>query len=783
MFTLLSTKGAFAQFENVAIGSWRDHLSYYQTNKMTKVGSRILVTAGSAMFFYNTKDNSVEKFSKVSGLSDAGITNVAYDSVSECIVVVYENSNIDIIQNDKVYNISDIKIRSIEGSKAINNITFYNGKAYLSCGFGIVVLDLLRKEIFETYYIGENSSKINVNNTVIFHDSIYAATASGLLVAPLSSAFLASSSAWQRQASFNSNSDAQVSYLFVFNNRLHAGTITNGAKANMFVYNNSNSWDTIFKDSWFANTLGSYWLKQTGNYLVARSWGTSSTMISVFDTNYNQVCIFDIELRPIMYEGGDVKMIPEFGDAIIEDNTLYLSHKTAGGLIRIDNFQTQTTARSFYPNGPLSNDVCSLTSTGSKIYVAPGGKNAQGELRGLKANIYTFDGTQWTGIENYPIDTLQDVLNVAVDPRDSTHLMLSSWWNGVIEVKNNKIVNVYTSQNTDSVLLSSFYGYRIAGVAYDVSGNLIVANSLVRDGLCYLNYRNQWGSFNTYNKVQDEELVGLTLDRFNTGNLYKFIFTKGNHILALDNNDNQILINPNNGSKDESNNVNCITQDANGELWIGTDKGVKVIYSLDGLFTAGQTGYSSVTCNNVVYEENGIAQYLLNFDNVNCIMCDGGNRKWIGTERNGIFVYSADGDKQLYHFTAENSPLYSDRVISMAQNGATGEVYIGTDRGVISYKSESTTPAQEAGKLTVYPNPVKPSYNGLIAIKGLVDESDVRITDVAGKMVAHLKSVGGQATWNGKDFNGKRVGTGVYLIFASAQEGDQKAVGKILFIH
>src|SRR5574344_2085012 len=216
-FFILSINTVFAQFENVAIGGWRDHLSYYQTDKITKVENRLLVTAGSAMFFYNTKDNSVEKFSKVSGLSDAGITNVAYDSVSKCIIVVYENANIDIIQNDKVYNISDIKIRSIEGSKAINNITFYNQKAYLSCGFGIVVLDLIRKEIFETYYIGINSSKINVNNVVIYNDSIYAASAAGLLYAPLNSPFLASSSAWQLHPTFNSNRSYEVSYLFVFN--------------------------------------------------------------------------------------------------------------------------------------------------------------------------------------------------------------------------------------------------------------------------------------------------------------------------------------------------------------------------------------------------------------------------------------------------------------------------------------------------------------------------------------------------------------------------------------
>src|SRR5574344_477421 len=218
-FFILSINTVFAQFENVAIGGWRDHLSYYQTDKITKVENRLLVSAGSAMFFFNPKDSTIERYSKVNGLSDAGITNVAYDSISKCIIVVYENANIDIIQNDKVYNISDIKIRSIEGSKAINNITFYNQKAYLSCGFGIVVLDLIRKEIFETYYIGENSSKINVNNVVIANDSIFAASANGLLYAPMNSSFLASSSAWQKYPTFNNPTNDEISYLFMFNSK------------------------------------------------------------------------------------------------------------------------------------------------------------------------------------------------------------------------------------------------------------------------------------------------------------------------------------------------------------------------------------------------------------------------------------------------------------------------------------------------------------------------------------------------------------------------------------
>lgn len=774
ILTFLTPLLSKAQFPNVPIGSWRDHLSYYQTQKITQVEDRILVSAGSAMFFYDKGDNSMERFSKVNGLTDAGIVQLAYDKESKCIIVVYDNSNIDIIQNEKVYNIPDIKIRSIEGSKIVNNITFNNKKAYLSCGFGIVVLDLLRKEIFETYYIGNNSSKINVNNVVIDNDSIYAATANGLLYAPINSSSLAASDTWKTYESLNNPNNSEISYMFMFNKKLMAGVKLHNNYIDLLV-RNDNCWDTVLSDHL------TYWIKPTGNSLVLKTWGSTNQAIVIYDTNFVQKRLIDVQWWP-MYSNYNNKIItPEVGDGLINGKDIWLSHEREGGLIYLENYLENSMAKPIFPNGPLSNDVYSIISTTEKIYIAPGGRNIQNAARGLTGNIYSFNGYNWDCLSNFRDYPIKDIINISIDPRNSNHLMASSWWNGVVEVLDNKIVNVWDSSNTENILHPS-YGYRIAGVEYDASGNLLVANSLSSNSLCYLNYRNEWGSFNTYDKLGQSEVLGIALDRFNAGNLYKFIWTSDNKILALDNNNNQIIINPNNGSKDESNRVNCMTQDLEGEIWIGTDKGVKVIYSLEDIFTPGENNTSSVTCNNIIYQKDSIAQYLLNFENVNCIMCDGGNRKWIGTERNGIFVYSANGDQELYHFTAENSPLFSNRVITMAQEPKSGEVYIGTDRGVISYKAESTQGAEEAGKLTAFPNPVRPDYNGIVAIRGFVSDSDVKITDVAGNMVAHLKSIGGQAVWNGKNFKGERVSSGVYLIFGSALEGAQNAVGKILFV-
>src|SRR5574344_670982 len=317
-FFILSINTVFAQFENVAIGGWRDHLSYYQTDKITKVENRLLVSAGSAMFFFNPKDSTIERYSKVNGLSDAGITNVAYDSISKCIIVVYENANIDIIQNNKVYNIPDIKIRSIEGSKMINNITFYNEKAYLSCGFGIVVLDLSRKEIFETYYIGNNSSKINVNNVVIQNDSIYAATVQGLLYAPYNSPSLATSETWTKYENFNNPNNKEILYLFEFNNKLLIGIENHNTNIDLFEKVN-NGFDTVFANQF------AYWIKPTNNHIVVKTWGTAPALI-IYDTLFQTERVIDTSWFPIKYDWDQKTIIiPEIGDALIIGDELYMA--------------------------------------------------------------------------------------------------------------------------------------------------------------------------------------------------------------------------------------------------------------------------------------------------------------------------------------------------------------------------------------------------------------------------------------------------------------------------
>ncbi|MBQ7984523.1 MAG: hypothetical protein IJ250_02670 [Bacteroidales bacterium] len=759
--------GTYAQTtSSVSIGQWRDHLSYYMTHAVCQAGNRVLVAAQSALFYYDPQTQTTEKLSKVNGLSDAGIGAVAYDSVTKSIVISYENSNIDIVQGSNVYNIPDIKNRSIEGSKSINSICFYNNKAYLSCGFGIVVLDLQRHEIYDTWYLGENSSAINVNCVYIDDTSIYAGTKEGLLYADKNSKALAASQTWSGKYIAGQNNKEIKNIVPITPRRILIDIKDSNSTMSTLIDYNGQHVDTVFASIYIRSIRNCNGIVGIVGYMG----------MSLYDTMMNQVYHLSDEWYPV--PGVTINVL----DFYVDQTDLYLAHFNRG-LIHLPNYKTEWTSqrRIVYPNGPLTNEVYGLTSTPSgKIYVAPGGKTSSNVNKNVPADAYVFNNYYWYNLSYGDVtDSLRDVLNITVDPNDENHLMMSSWKDGVIEVKNDTIINVYNQSNTDSMLASSSFNYRIAGVKYDKAGNLIVANSLVNAALVYLNYHGKWGNFLTNEFILSEEVLGLALD---DNNFYMLLYTSANKILLINMAGDMLWIDPNKGSLLQTAKINCITQDYDGEMWIGTEKGIKVIYSLYDAFTNTTGNTSNAECNNIVYDENGIAQYLLSFENITCIAVDGANRKWIGTERNGVYVLSANGDREIHHFTLENSPLFSNRIQCIEQNPLTGEVFIGTDRGLMSYRAESAAPEEKDRSLTVFPNPVRPEYDGLIAIKGFVEDSDVRITDANGRMVAHLQSLGGLAVWDGKNFNGQRVGTGVYFIFSSANEGNNKAVGKVLII-
>jgi hypothetical protein len=223
--------------------------------------------------------------------------------------------------------------------------------------------------------------------------------------------------------------------------------------------------------------------------------------------------------------------------------------------------------------------------------------------------------------------------------------------------------------------------------------------------------------------------------------------------------------------------VNTLAIDNDGEIWIGTDKGPVVFYSSYSIMN--ETSYDAQS---ILIEEAGTLQYLLENEIIKDIAVDGANRKWMATQGGGLFLLSKEGTETIYSFSETNSPLFSDKVNSLAINQVSGEVFIATDKGILGFKSTATSPVNEFGDLVVYPNPVRPEYQGNIALKGMMNNSEVKIIDASGNHIKTIFSNGGQAVWDGLDKNNQLVGSGVYYFLATSEDGYSKAKSKILVI-
>jgi hypothetical protein len=223
-----------------------------------------------------------------------------------------------------------------------------------------------------------------------------------------------------------------------------------------------------------------------------------------------------------------------------------------------------------------------------------------------------------------------------------------------------------------------------------------------------------------------------------------------------------------------------MAEDKNGYIWLGTDKGILVYYRPWAIFSEQHPVASRIKIPR--NDGTNFIDYLLEKEKISAIAVDGANRKWIGTEDSGVYLVSEDGLKTYQTFNIKNSPLPSNTITSLAITPHTGEVFIGTAKGIVSYKARATEGNEEFSKVYAYPNPVREDYSGEITITGLVQNSIVKITTVSGKLVHETISLGGVAYWDGTNFSGNKVKSGVYIVYVSSTDGSQSAVAKVLII-
>jgi hypothetical protein len=687
-----------------------------------------------------------------------GISAMAKNPQTNTIVVAYNSTKIDIIDGNSIYSISDVERENIVGGKSINNITFNNEKAYLSCSFGIIELNTERKEIANTFYLNSDGN-LNVNDVSFSNDSIFAATNEGLFTAKLNANLLDYQS-WQQKFNFPAITQLEYAYNKVY-------FVTDSLNK---IYSYTTQGMSVVRE-----VEGLKFIKRNGENLFV---GAQSHLMLLDDNN----TLYTIKENSYLFRISDV----------IRDGAVYWASDGIRGLVRIG---ADLRLKNYQPSGPLTNRAFSTFIGNNKMFVSPGGVSIQWNNNNTYQGFHWSDGYEWYNIPYTDLANAKDITNIIESPNGK--LFVGTWNNGVLELEYDNNTGNYSLSKAHNYLTSNGalqtieadssqgnYGWlRVKDLVFDENGRLWITNSLVSKGLAYMDTDGSWYSLdiNSYN-TQTSHLGDLIID--DQGKKW-FYIAKGGGIIVYDDNgtpenvndDTDRRLNTNAGSGGlPSTTIYSLAKDKDGEIWVGSDKGIAVFYNTEEVF--GLNGDAQL----VLVEADGYVEPIIANESVTAIAIDGANRKWFGTKSSGVFVYSADGSEQIEHFTEENSPILSNSVNNITINDDNGEVFISTDRGLISYKGEATEGEKKHGQVLVYPNPVKEDYNGPIAIKNVVENAKVKITDISGNLIQSLNAFGGQAIWDGKNKYGERANTGVYLVFSTDPTGLETNVAKILFI-
>ena len=744
---------------------WKSHLAFSEINEVERLGDKIYALSNNSMFSVNKKTEEIEYYTKATGLSSSIIDHIKVNSSTEKMLVTYQNGHLDVLNKEgDVYNISDLFLKSMSLSKQVHDICMYGTKAYLAMSFGIIALDLERHQIEDTYYIGDQSIEVDVAYITILGDSIYAASKTALYSAHLN--------------------DNLVDYAYWKRQTLPSGKNLQGmntyAKALCVIIDNV---------LWSRNN--GEWKKHTSKFKIRGLCRTENHLFALI----NQDGIAELQndfTMPIFISNGYINDIAE------DNGSFWTGTKDDGVMHHHNNYNI-----AYRPNGPLNNYSYRLRIFGNKLYMLPGGRWATQYKR--PAEIMILENNQWTNLNNQNLvqksnHVLYDAMDVAQDPNDSNHYFITTYGTGMIELQDTNVVNLYLASNSEfhSAVPENPDRYtRTDRLLFDDENNLWVLNAGGKQGNVHVISQNgQWTSF-SLNSISLDTPGDFIIDNRNPQWKWISIVRAGTGLILLQ--DNGTPHNPNddkvtfrntwidqNSRNIAPEQIYSVAQDHDNTLWVGTNSG---IFTIPTNVDFAVSNY----CERVVIPRNdgsGLGDYLLDGEQINCIVIDGANRKWIGTASSGVFLIqittNESGGKDIEtvaHFTSENSLMPSDNVLSIAINELSGEVFIGTAAGLVSYMSDAVKPEENFNNLYVYPNPVHPTYKGYITIKGLMADSEVRIIDASGNLIKKLKGFGGEVVWDGTNQSGSQVASGIYTAICNNTNGQDYGNVKILIMN
>ena len=585
------------------IGQWREHLNCQNTIQVVK--GDLLYCATNTHLFSIDADNTVERYSKVTGLNDIGVQCIGWDAATQQLVTVYSNSNVDVIKKGIVRNIGDIKRSTVTGNKIVQNIYCKDGLAYLSSGLGIIVVNLSKYEIKDTWFIGNNGGQIRINGFTADGTQFYAATEEGLKSISANSPDISNYANWKNLSGANGLSSGAVKNITFSNNKIIAEK-----NDSLFILNGT-TWSLLYADaSWpIVNTNTA-----DNKLLLCQRTGGGNARVIVLNTAGS------IE-KNISQSG-----VISFPKSAILDNGAIWTADQFGGLSKYT-----TGFESYIPNGPPGTADGEMIIKDNILSAAAGSVNNAWNYQYNRNGVFSYKENTWNynGYYNLPIlDSVLDFITLAADP-DNGSLWAGSFGGGLVNFMEGRQPKIYKKSNSSlQAAIGDPGSYRVSGLAFDQNKNLWLSNYGAAQNLHVRKADGTWKAFSIPFTHIENAVSQLLVD---DNNQLWIVSPKDNGVFcfnygqSIDNllDDKWKFYRQGSGTGNlPSNTVLCLLKDKNGFIWVGTDKGIGIIQCTGDVF-----GSQSCDALLPIVQQDRFAGMLFKDETVQCMAVDGANRK------------------------------------------------------------------------------------------------------------------------------------------------------------
>lgn len=744
-----------------AVYQWSNINTYNQVVDLAYYGQKFYCATESGFFIHHKDENYTETFSKAKGMNDIDLTALDYDPTTKNLIIGYKNSNIDLWDGYRFRNISDLRLANITGNKQIYHILAYQGKAYISTGVGLIILDIKDRKIDKTIRFYHDQAVSEVYQTSILDQRIFVSTTEGIFTNNISDPFIENSNNWTSISSFPAAQLTTYNDLLFYNERDTIYHSDKNLNINLFYI-------APFEIDLLAQHPHGIWISGNTEDADRKTWQLDIHASLMDSLQLNQPTqIISLEDGSTWYsDNSDYRQVGIYG-----------FHKSKGFNL----------SENLTPSGPGVQEAYDVDAINGRIYIAHGAYQEDNYLRSHnRKNFSTYVNNKWhhyhwVSDEDY----IEDFVRILAHPQND-QFYVGSFACGVL-----KYNDPWNYELFDGTRLPSYSNLspesKVGGMAWDKDLNLWITTNYSNNELTALqpdgsiipmrsvltnisgalphsagdiiidNHNNKWFTTTSSNGgviIYDD---GGTLENTNDDRYRILKAGEGNGGLP-------------------SANTKSIAKDLNGTIWVGTDNGIGIIYCPDRVLE----GNCEATRKLVTNPEDGFTSAIFDHQMVNAIAVDGGNRKWIGTST-GAWLISPDGDEELLHFNQENSPLPDNYIRRIKIDQSNGDVYFVTSKGIAVFKGDAIAGQPHLNNdLHIYPNPVPPHFQGKIVIDNLMDQSDVRITDINSNLVYKTISNGGRATWDGYDYTGAKAQSGIYIVYIINAKGTLTKSGKFV---